>query len=87
MYNRCAVKYEEVIIHSMFTRGMTLREALSLDLDNHVSDPNNVYDVVDFLEEKLENLDKVQYYMEVLTGLQPDVILRKTNDRARGSRS
>lgn len=81
------VKYEEILVKNMHVYGITLSEALTRDLNKHLDDPDSVYDVVDFLEEKLESLDKVQYYMQVLTGIQPDVILKENHAGTRGPRS
>lgn len=77
------ISYEKVLVETMWKYGVSLAEALYMDLRGNCIDTSNVYDVVDFLEEKLEDLDKVQYYMQVYTGQQPDVILRKNDDGPR----
>lgn len=56
---------------------ITLSEALEVDFWASQVNIHSVYDVVDYLEQKLENLDKVQYYMNVYTGQVPDVVLKK----------
>lgn len=68
--------FEEQIIMLMFEEQATLKEALLIDFVSSGIDVKNVYDLVDYLELKLEDLDKVQYYMEVFTGHAPDVMLR-----------
>lgn len=69
--------YEALLIGIMATCHSTLSEAIDLDLWDNGVDTQSVYDVVDYLEEKLENLDKVHYYMQVYTGQLPDIILKK----------
>jgi len=75
--------YEETLIETMWEYRVSLAEAIYMELQGYNVDTSNVYDVVDFLEERLENLDKVQYYMQVYTGQQPDVILRRVDDGRR----
>lgn len=72
--------YEKVLVETMWEYGVTLAEAMYIDMQGNCVDTCNVYDVVDFLEERLECLNKVQYYMQVFTGQVPDVILRKNDD-------
>lgn len=69
--------YEKTLIECMAKHDCSLSEALFYDLVGNDIDTDSVFDIVDHLESKLENLDKVQYYMEVLTGQQPDVALRR----------
>lgn len=68
--------YEATIINKMWIGNLSLGEALYVDMWDHSVDTDDVYNMVDFLEERLENLDKVQYYMMVMTGQCPDVILK-----------
>lgn len=72
--------YEKVLVETMWEYGVSLAEAMYIDMQGNSIDTCNVYDVVDFLEEKLECLDKVQYYMQVFTGQQPDLMLRRNDD-------
>ncbi len=79
--------YDAIIVDTMWKYGLTLTEALYKELQSNNVDTSSVFDIVDFLEEKLEDLDKVQYYMQVYTGQQPDIILRKLDDGTAGTRS
>ena len=69
--------YEKFLISIMADCHSTLSEALDLDMWNNGVDTKSVYDVVDYLENRLESLDKVHYYMQVYTGQLPDIILKK----------
>lgn len=69
--------YEKYLVELMAEDYMTLSEALEVDFWASQVNIHSVYDVVDYLEQKLENLDKVQYYMSVYTGQAPDVVLKK----------
>lgn len=71
-----AYSYESVLIDIM-RGGNTLSEALDLDMWNNGIDRQSVYDVTDYLETRLKNLDKVGYYMGIYTGLHPDIMLKK----------
>jgi predicted AAA+ superfamily ATPase len=68
--------YEKHIIE-MMTEDMSLSQAIELDLYYNEIDMDSVFDIVDYLEMKLNDLDKVQYYMSVYTGQQPDVVIKK----------
>lgn len=70
--------YEEELIEIMYYQKKTLREALFSDMRGGEVNIASVYDTVDYLEQKLEDLNKVQYYMQVFTGQLPDVGLKKS---------
>lgn len=70
-------QYEKHIIEIMRDNQMTLTEALIFDFAKNKVDTTDVLSVCDYLEEKLVDLDKVQYYMLIITGQQPDLELKK----------
>lgn len=70
-------RYEEELIEIMYYQKKTLRESLFIDMRGKEVNISSVYDIVDYLEQKLEDLDKVQYYMQVFKGQLPDVGLKK----------
>lgn len=69
--------YEKRLVEIMYEEDVTLSEALYIDFWANEVDMKSVFDMVDYLESRLENLDKVQYYMEVWTGDAPDVGLKR----------
>lgn len=71
------IDYEKHLLSIMFEEDVTLTEAMYVDFWTNEIDMKSVFDLVDYLEAKLENLDKVQYYMEVWSGTVPDVALKR----------
>ena len=74
-------EYEKVLIHIMIDMDLTLSDAMHIDLLNNQVDVKSVFDIVDYMELKLGNLDKVQYYMNVYSGNVPDVGLKRNNTK------
>lgn len=72
--------FERVLIEIMIDESCTLREALDVAFSSHGVDTNNVFDLVDFLEEQLYDLDKVQTMMLIYTGRSPDFQLKRMID-------
>lgn len=71
--------YEATLIKSMIQYDITLLEALMIDMQENGVDTENVFDLTDYLEEMFDqNMDKVAYYMEIITGSQPDMYLKPT---------
>lgn len=68
--------YESDLLDIMIVNGVTLREALDIDMYVHNVDTTSVFDMVDYLEERLVFLDKVAYYMLVYTEQVLDVGLK-----------
>jgi hypothetical protein len=60
--------YEQHIIKIMMYDKCTLSQAMLLDFEMNMLDVESVFDLVDYLEEKLGKLDKVSFYMGVYTG-------------------
>ena len=68
--------YESIIIRRMMLEDITLSEALFDDMVDSEVDPRDVYQATDYLEAMFQgDLDKVMYYMSVLTGQETDCIL------------
>lgn len=72
-----ATEYETHLVILMKDYNLTLSEALDFDFQVECIDTSTVFGPCDFLEEKLVDLEKVQYYMLVWTGQQPDIELKK----------
>lgn len=70
-------EYERQIIELMRDHNLTLVEAMDFDFDMNLVDKGSVFSLCDYLEEKLANLDKVQYYMMIYTGQSPDLELKR----------
>ena len=70
--------YEKHIVKTMRSKNLTLLQALEFDLEANCIDVTSVLSICDYLEEMLENLDKVEYYMLVYTEQVPDVRLKET---------
>ena len=69
--------YEATLIKSMIEYDVTLLEALMIDMQENYIDTDSVFDLTDYLEEKFEqNMDKVAFYMEIITGTKPDMYLK-----------
>lgn len=73
--------YEQAIICIMRDYGLTLQEAIDFDLDAACIDKSSVFAICDYMEEQLQDLDKVQYYMLVYTGQEPDLELKEGNGK------
>ena len=68
--------YENHIVRKMMDESLTLSQALFLDLIETDIDPEDVYTATDYLETMFDgDMNKVKYYMLVLTGQIPDCIL------------
>ena len=72
-----ASNYEIHLVNLMRDYHLTLSEALSFDFEVECVDMSNVFDPCEFLEEKLDDLEKVMYYMMVWTGQELDIELKK----------
>jgi sulfur relay (sulfurtransferase) DsrF/TusC family protein len=65
----------------------TLREALEIIFAAHDIDDTNVFDMVDFLEEHVYDLNKVQVMMMIYTGQTTDFQLTRTIEDEKKKRS
>ncbi len=69
--------YERGIVEIMINEQCTLVDALDIDFDAHLVDKESVIDMVDYLEERLKDLNKVNLLMNIYTGRYPDMKLDK----------
>lgn len=64
--------FEKELIDIMVDEKCTMSQALANAFSSHGIDETNVFDLVDFLEEQVYDLDKVQAMMMIYTGKNPD---------------
>jgi len=69
--------YEHKIILLMIDHEVTMLDALILDMKNNGVDTDSVLDICDYLEGELNDLDKVEMFMDILVGRSPDQYLVK----------
>lgn len=69
--------FERDVIDVMITETCTMSEALDILFKVYEVDTKSVIDLVDFLEEMVYDLDKVQMIMEVYTEQVPDLYIRE----------
>lgn len=69
--------FERDVIDVMITETCTMSEALDILFKVYEVDTKSVIDLVDFLEEMVYDLDKVQMIMEVYTEQVPDLYLKE----------
>lgn len=74
------MNFEKEVVDVMVNEKCTMREALDYIFFYHEVDTDNVFDLVDFLEKRLYDLDKVQTIMMVYTGQSPDFQLTRFAD-------
>lgn len=67
--------YEKGIVEIMVNEQCTLVDALDIDFDANLIDKESVIDMVDYLEERLNDLNKVNLLMNIYTGRYPDMKL------------
>lgn len=72
--------FEKELINIMVDEKCTMSEALGYAFSLYNVDTNSVFDLVDFLEEQLYDLDKVQAMMMIYTGQMPDLQLTRLID-------
>lgn len=81
MFKEPPNEYESVLIEIMYYDDVTLKEALYIDMWANEVNLHSIYDIVDYLEKKLIDLNKVQYYMQVYTDQLSDVGLKPLNGK------
>lgn len=69
--------YEKILMEIMADEDVSLKDAMFIDLFQNDINDHSIYDIVDYLEHKFKDLDKVSYYMQVYTEQLPDVGLKK----------
>lgn len=67
--------YEQKLVEIMIDENCTLAAALEIDFDQHMVDKESVIGMVDYLEEMLTDLDKVELLMNIYTRRTPDMYL------------
>ena len=70
-------KYLNLIIEMMALDNITMSEAVLRDMDANNVDTESVIGMVDYLEDNIQDLNMVQYFMQVLTGHTSDLTLIK----------
>lgn len=68
--------YERRIIRIMAAENCTFSAAMFIDFRSANLDVSSVFDLTDYLEEQLGNLDTVGYMMGIYVGNEPDMELR-----------
>lgn len=68
--------YEERIIKIMSDCNCTFAAAMQKDFESIQLDTSSVFDLVDYLEFQLGDLDKVAYIMGIYVGNEPDMKLK-----------
>lgn len=69
-------EYEKVIIEVMIDEGCSLATAMEIVFDMNGIDKKSVVDTVEYLEEQLKDLDKVEWFMDIYVGRKPNMILK-----------
>lgn len=73
--------FEQHLIDTMVSEKCTMSQALGKAFSSHGIDQTNVFDMVDFLEEQIYDLDKVQAMMMIYNGQIADFhLVRLMND-------
>jgi len=61
----------------MIDEKTTMSDALLSDMFHQKVDVNSVFDMCDYLESRLGDLNKVEYFMDIATGRAPDQYLKR----------
>lgn len=69
-------EYEKVIIEVMIDEGCSLAAAMEIVFDMNGINKKSVVDTVEYLEEQLKDLDKVEWFMDIYVGRKPNMILK-----------
>lgn len=67
--------YEQKLVEIMIDENCTLSVALEIDFDQNKVDKESVIGMVDYLEEMLTDLNKVELLMNIYTRRAPDLYL------------
>ena len=67
--------YEQKLVEIMIDENCTLAAALEIDFDQKMVDKESVIGIVDYLEEMLIDLNKVELLMDIYTRRAPDMYL------------
>jgi hypothetical protein len=80
LYNEKLPDFEKELIDIMVDEKCTMSQALGYAFSAYNVDTNSVFDLVDFLEERVYDLDKVQAMMMIYTGRIQDFQLTRLDD-------
>ena len=69
--------YSKELVELMYLNKLTLSGALEQDFMNKNIPLDDVYELTDYLETKIDNLDIVEYFMAVYCGNCPDLELKE----------
>lgn len=73
--------YESDLVQIMIRENISLSSAMVIDAYNNNIDASSVFAMTDYLEERFEqDMDKVEYYMLVFSGIEPDLRLKRIDD-------
>lgn len=72
--------YEKQLIGIMIEEKCSFVQAMDIVFDMNGVDKRSVIDLVDFLEDRLPDLNAVEYYMNIWTGVENDMILTKDDE-------
>lgn len=68
--------YEQKLVEIMIDENCTLSAALEIDFDQNMVDKESVIGMVDYLEEMLIDLNKVELLMNIYTRRSPDMYIK-----------
>jgi len=74
---------EKTLVMVMVREKCSLVAALEIVFDQYDIDGDDVYNVVDFLEYGLPDLDTVSHFMKIWTGEESDLVLKTQNKNAK----
>jgi hypothetical protein len=74
-YTKTTNSYEQKLVEMMIDEGCTLSQALEIDFDMAGVDKKSVIGIVDYLEDNLVDLNKVELLMDIYLGRCPDMHL------------
>lgn len=74
-------EYSKELVELMYLDKLTLSEALEIDFTNNNIPLDDVYEITDYLESKIENLDIVEYFMAIYCGNCNDLELKENEKK------
>lgn len=72
---KATCSYEQKLVEIMIDENCTLAAALEIDFDQKMVDKESVIGMVDYLEEMMTDLNKVELLMNIYTRRAPDMYL------------
>lgn len=74
---KATCSYEQKLVEIMIDENCTLAAALEIDFDQNTIDKESVIGIVDYLEEMMTDLNKVELLMNIYTRRTPDMYLKQ----------